>query len=208
MEATMPLPKFRSTSYKGNEPISDTNTAMDTSQLLDQVNDVVDSLLNGGSRYQIEKIVTIVVYAIISVASLIWAFSGGSGENELGAKFEVEELVEIDDMNLHLINDGDEWNNVRVVLNQKYLWTTDKVDAGSQKTLRPKDFSYYYYIPRAWGRQDWELLAETDKPGAKAPQTLDVQLVQIRAREGSSDVSFGDQAKPTAGDADNVAKAH
>ena len=208
MKAFGPLPKFRSTSYKEVEPSSDTNLAMDTAQLLDQVNDVVDSLLSGGSRYQIEKIVTIVVYAIISVASLIWAFSGGSGENELGATFEVEELVEIDGLNLHLINEGDEWTDVRVVLNQKYLWKTDRIEAGRQKTLRPKDFNYYYYIPRPWGRQDWELLAETDKPSAHAPQTLEVDFVQIRARQGRSDIAFGEQGKPAADSGDNVAKAH
>ncbi|QDG54289.1 hypothetical protein FIV42_27150 [Persicimonas caeni] len=180
---------------------------MDTSQLLEQVNDVIDSLFSSGSRYQLEKIVTIAVYAIISVASLVWAFSGGSGDNELGAKFEVEQLTEIDDLNLHLINDSDAWTNVRVVLNQKYLWTTDKVEAGRQKTLRPKDFEYYYYIPRPWGRHDWELLAQTPKPGPEAPSTLEVEFVQIRASQGSSDVSFGAEGNTESGTGENVAEA-
>lgn len=181
---------------------------MDTSQLLDQVNDVIDSLFSSGSRYQLEKIVTVAVYAIISVASLIWAFSGGGGENELGAKFKIEKLPEIDDLNLHLINDSDDWTNVRVVLNRKYLWTTDKVEAGRQKALRPKDFDYYYYLPRPWGRQGWELLAKDPKPGKKAPPTLNVEFVQIRANQGSTDVSFGSDPErgPSAGE--NVAEAH
>jgi hypothetical protein len=181
---------------------------MDTSQLLGQVNDVVDSLFSDGSRYQLEKIATIVVYAVISVASLVWAFSGGSGDSQLGARFEVEHLAEIDDLNLHLINEGEEWTDVRVVLNQKYLWTTDKVEAERQKTLRPKDFSYYYYIPRPWGRQDWEHLAESKKPGVSAPATLDIEFVQIRARQGSRDISFGDDGKPVPAGGENVAKAH
>lgn len=181
---------------------------METSQLLEQVNDVIDSLFSSGSRYQLEKIVTIAMYAIISVASLIWAFSGGSGENELGAKFQVEKLPEIDDLNLHLINDSNEWTNVRVVLNQKYLWTTEKVAAGRQETLRPKDFDYYYYIPRPWGRQDWELLSKEPKPGQKAPSTLDVEFVQIRASQGSTDVSFGADGTPKPKAGQNVAETH
>jgi hypothetical protein len=181
---------------------------MDRSQLLGQVNDVVDSLFSGGSRYQIEKIATIVVYAIISVASLVWAFSGGSGDNKLGARFEVERLAEIDDLNLHLVNEGEEWTDVRVVLNQKYLWTTDKVEAEHQRTLRPNDFNYYYYIPRSWGRQDWEHLTDKKKPGMNAPASLEVEFVQIRARQGRLDVSLGADGKPVPSGGDNVAKAH
>jgi hypothetical protein len=181
---------------------------MDASQFLDQANDVVDSLFSDGSRYQLEKIATIVVYAIISVASLVWAFSGGSAENKLSAKFEVEHLSEIDGMNLHLINEGGEWTDVRVVINQKYLWTADKVEAERQKTLRPEDFKYYYYIPRPWGRHDWEELAHDKKPAIHAPSTLDVEFVQIRARQGRSEISFGDNGKPVPAGGDNVAKAH
>lgn len=181
---------------------------MDTSDVLEQVNDVVESLFSGGSRYQMEKIVTVVVYAIISVSSLIWAFSGGSGDNELGAKFEVEQLPEIDDQNLHLINDGGEWTDVRVVLNQKFLWTADKVGADTQVTLRPKDFTYYYYIPRPWGRHKWEGLSEHKKPGADAPADLEVKVVQIRAHEGGSDITLGTDGKAVPQGGENVARAH
>ncbi len=182
---------------------------MDTAQLLEQVNDVVESLFSGGSRYQMEKIVTVVVYAIISVASLIWAFSGGNGGNELGAKFKVEALTEVDDQNFHLINDGDEWTNVRVVLNQKFLWTSPKVEGGRQTLIRPKDFSYYYYIPRPWGRHPWELLSKTPKPGPKAPSTMKVHVVQIHANEGGSDIKLDSSGNPLpkGKPAENVAKA-
>ncbi|MFP4597031.1 MAG: hypothetical protein ACLFVJ_02190 [Persicimonas sp.] len=182
---------------------------MDFSNTVDQINDVIDSVIKGGSRYQVEKVATIAAYAVISVASLIWAFSGGSGDDELGADFKVEELAEIDDMNLHLINDSDsDWTRVRVVINQKYLWTIDEVAAGSQKTLRPTDFEYYYYIPRPWGRSDWEMLDDTEKPGPKASGKLDVELVQINAREGHSDLSF-ENGKPVQEEpaGDNVATA-
>src|SRR5690554_3222234 len=126
---------------------------MDTTQFFEQAVDVVGSLFSGGSRYQIEKIVTVVVYAVISGASLVWAFSGDGAANDLKASFVVGQLSEIDDQNLHLINDGNAWSTVRVVLNQKYLWTSPEVKAKSQVTLNPEDFKYYYYIPRPWGQR-------------------------------------------------------
>jgi hypothetical protein len=168
---------------------------MDTAQLFEQVNEVVESLFSGGSRYQVEKVATVAVYAIVSAASLVWAFSGDGAANELHAEFEVGRLNEIDDQNLHLINSGDEWTTVRVVLNQMYLWTTPKVEAREQITLQPADFSYYYYIPRPWGRQGWELLAAEEKPGPRAPGTLMIERVRIWAREGNSNIILGPDGK-------------
>ena len=173
---------------------------------LDQLNDVFDSLFSGGTRYQLEKIVTVVVYVIISGASLVWAFSGSSADNELGADFQIKELAEIDDQNFYLINDSDEvWTNVRVVINRKFLWTADKVAADGQETLQPADFEYYFYIPRPWGRTDWEQLAAAPKPDRDAPPLIDVKLVEIRANEGRSDVTFGGGPKEKG--ESNVAKA-
>lgn len=174
---------------------------MDLSRLVDRLNDLADSLggaveslLSGGARYRLEKLVIIAVYVVVAVASLVWAFSSGDADNELDAKFEVEALDEIDDLNLHLINDGgSDWTQVRVVLNRKYLWTADTVEAESQKTLRPGDFDYYYYIPRSWGRSDAEFLAEEDKPGPTAESDLKVELVQVRADQGSADISLDDE---------------
>lgn len=163
-------------------------------ELAERLNAFVDSIISGGSRYQVEKLVIIVVYLIVSVASLIWAFSSGDAENELGAKFQVEALDEIDGLNLHLINDGSsDWTGVRVVLNRKYLWTADEVEAESQVSLRPQDFQYYYYVPRSWGRSEAEMLAEDDKPGSTASSDLEVELVQVRARQGASDITLDEE---------------
>jgi hypothetical protein len=164
---------------------------MDFSNLAEQVNDVFDSIFSGGSRYQMEKLVTVAVYTIVAVGSLVWAFSGGGSDNDLGAKFEVEELAEIDDVNFYLSNDGSkDWSRVRVVLNRMYLWTTDEIAADTRKTLGPNDFDYYFHVPRRWGGADWELLTEVEKPGAHAPTDLNLELVEIRAREGRSDIAF------------------
>lgn len=180
---------------------------MDFSDLAEQANDVLDSLFSGGSRYQMEKLVTVAVYAIVAVGSLVWAFSGGGADNDLGATFEVEVLAEIDDVNFYLSNDGSkDWSRVRVALNRMYLWTTDEVPAETRRTLGPTDFDYYFHIPRRWGRTDWEMLTEVDKPGAHAPTDLDLELVEIRAREGRSDIEF-QNGKPVVDDGqENVAQ--
>lgn len=169
---------------------------MDTTQWMGQINEVLESLLNRGSRYQIEKIVTIAVYAVVSVGSLIWALSGNSQANALNAGFEVGRLADIDDQNLYLSNSGDAWSTVRVVLNRMYLWTAPRVDARSRVTLQPADFDYYYYIPRPWGRHGWEQLEESERPGAKAPGTLRIEHVRIWAKEGSLDIVLGPDGKP------------
>lgn len=168
---------------------------MDTTQFFEQASDVVGALFSGGSRYQIEKLVTVVVYVVISGASLVWALSGDGAANELKASFVVGQLSEIDDQNLHLINDGNAWTSVRVVLNEKYLWTTPEVKAKSQVTLNPEDFKYYYYIPRPWGRQGWEKLARTEKLPAGAPGMLQIHSVGIGAREGRLDLKIGADGK-------------
>jgi|GEM_PF-1856312 len=171
---------------------------MDTTQFFEQAVDVVGSLFSGGSRYQIEKIVTVVVYAVISGASLVWAFSADGANNALKASFVVGQLSEIDDQNLHLINDGNAWSTVRVVLNQKYLWTSPEVKAKSQVTLNPEDFKYYYYIPRPWGQRGWEKLASSEKFSAGAPGMLQINQVGIWAREGRLDIKLGADGKPLA----------
>lgn len=168
-------------------------------QAVQQVNQVVESLLSSGSRYRVEKITVIAVFLVISAASLVWAFSGGVN-NALNAYFEAGKLQEIDDQNLHLTNSGSTWTTARVVLNRMYLWTTPEVEADSQVTLQPADFSYYYYIPRAWGRENWERLADEEKPGPEAPSTLDIEQVRIWAREGSIDLELGPDGKPTSPD--------
>ena len=165
--------------------------------LLEQFNEVIESLFSKGSRHQPEKIATIAVYAVVAIGSAIWAFSGTDSDNELGAEFDVRYLQEIDDQNFFLKNTGgSQWTKVRVVLNEKYLWTTDAVKPGQQRSLRPSDFEYYYHIPRPWGRRGWEQLSDQDKPAETAPPMVEVELVQIRARQGRLDIEMGPDGEP------------
>jgi hypothetical protein len=166
-------------------------------KLLEQFNEVIESLFSKGSRHQPEKIATIAAYALVAIASAVWAFSGTDSDNELGAEFDIKHLHEIDDQNFFLRNTGSTtWTGVRVVLNEKYLWTTDKVDAGAQRTLRPSNFEYYYYIPRPWGRRSWEQLSKQDKPEKVAPPLVKIDLVQIRAKQGRLDIEIGPDGEP------------
>lgn len=166
-------------------------------KLLEQFNEVIESLFSKGSRHQPEKLATIVVYGLIAIGSAIWAFSGTDSDNELGAEFDMRQLQEIDDQNFFLKNTGDTtWTSVRVVLNEKYLWTTEEIPPGQQQSLNPVDFKYYYHIPRPWGRRSWEQLATREQPAAVAPPLLKVDLVQIRARQGRLDIEMGPDGEP------------
>ena len=175
---------------------------MDADRLVEQFNEVLESLFSRQTRHQPEKIATIAVYLVVSAASVIWAFSGGESTNALGAEFDVREIEEIDDQNFFLKNiSSQDWTGVRVALNGKYLWKTDKIEAGKQKALRPEDFHYFFYVPRPWGRHDWEQLVEREKPAASAPDTVDVNVVQVRADQGSLKISKGSggAAQPNTG---------
>ena len=165
---------------------------MDANNLIEQFNEVLESLFSKQTRHQAEKIATIAIYLVVASASVIWAFSGGESTNVLGAEFDIRELEEIDDQNFFLKNvSNQDWTGVRVALNGKYLWKTDKVEAGAQKSLRPEKFRYYFYVPRPWGRNDWEQLADKEKPSPSAPDMVDVNLVQIRADQGRLEISKG-----------------
>lgn len=166
-------------------------------KLLEQFNEVIESLFNKGSRHQPEKMATLVLYTLVAVGSAIWAFSSPNSDNELGAEFDIRQLQEIDDQQFFLKNTGEsKWTGVRVVLNEKYLWTIDEIPPGQQQSLNPDDFKYYYHIPRPWGRRSWERLATRDKPADVAPPLVEVDLVQIRARQGRLDIEMGPDGEP------------
>ena len=147
------------------------------------------SILEGGSRYRTEKVSVIVGYLVICTATLIWSFSGANQENDLGARFGLETIAPLDDKLLFLENtSGDDWTRVRIVLNRNYLYKADKVEDQQRLVLQSEDFNYFYYIPRPWGREEWELLAKGEKPDSKAAPKLAPTLVEVRAREGRLDI--------------------
>lgn len=168
---------------------------MDTDALAQQVQDTLLGIFQRGSRYQTEKIATLVGYLLLSVISIVWAFSGRNLNNTLGAGFGQTNLSEIDHGVYFLSNDGDEpWTQVRVVLNRQYLYTSPKLDAKGRTTLGGQNFDYFYYIPRNWGQNEWEQLTDKDKPGPKAPSNLKPTFVQIRTDQGKFDKDLTESA--------------
>ena len=154
---------------------------MSDQSLQDQITEMLTSLFRRGSRYQTEKLATVGGYIALSIASLAWAFSGTNSNNQLGAKFQKTQIEEIDQDVYSLRNDsGDDWNQVRVVINRRYLYKRDVLKARNSATLGRKDFAYFYYIPRAWGLNTWEQLAKEEKPAETAPSNLEVEFVQLR----------------------------
>lgn len=150
-----------------------------------------DSLIgkiSSGSRYQVEKIVTGVVYLVIVAATIFWVANTGNTENELGANASFELVGPLESPTFFIQNSSnDDWSNVRVAVDKEYLFKAESVPEGETLTLRPEDFSYYFYIPRPWGRESWEALATEEKPTQFAPDTMDPRLLEIRADEGRFD---------------------
>ncbi len=161
-----------------------------SADVINEIRDQAQSLLAGGSRYRNEKIGVIAAYVFVSIASLFWAFSGENQDNELGARYGLETIAPLDDKLFFLENiSGDEWTRVRIVLNRNYLYKVDVVEDEARLVLQPEDFNYFYYIPRPWGREDWELLSDEDKPEAQADPALAPELVEVRARQGRLDIN-------------------
>jgi len=165
--------------------------AMNTDSLGEQVQETLLGIFRRGSRYQRQKICTIGLYFVLSIASLFWAFSGDESNNQLGAKFEKTQLEEIEQDVYVLSNDGDDvWQQIRIVLDKRYLHKRPELKPKERATLTYQDFQYFYYIPRSWGMQRWENLGETPKPGDLAPKDLDPQFVQLRAAQGKLDINM------------------
>lgn len=161
------------------------------SAVLDELKSQAESLFEGGSRYQLEKIATLGVYLLLVTLTLVWVFGAPSGDNELGASWGFEKIAPLNNSILFLENTGsDDWTQVRVVLNRRYLFKTDRVEAGSRLAVRPEDFEYFFYVPRPWGRAQWEGLSQQPKPSAKGESDMKATFLEIRARQGRLDIDL------------------
>ena len=157
----------------------------------EEFRDRVVALFDGGGRYQVEKLMTIVVYIVLVIATIVWVATTEDASNELGASHGYETLEPLDQKIFFLENEsGDDWTDVRIVLNRDYLYTVDRVAAGERKMLRPEDFRYFYFVPRPWGRTDWEAVNPPKKPSSVAGEDFEWKLVEVRARQGRLDINL------------------
>lgn len=151
----------------------------------------VSALFKGGSRYQTEKIATVVVYIVIVIASVLWAAMRPDSDNALGASYGFETLKPLNQQIFFLENtSGHDWTDVRVVLNRNYLYKIPKIATGDRKVLRPEDFTYYYWVPRSWGREDWETLEKSAQPASTGPEDMKPRLLEVRAIEGRINIEI------------------
>ncbi len=167
-----------------------------------QVEDIRDRLLaafSSGGRYQAEKLGTLGVYVALVVATIAWVWTSEDASNELGASHGFERLDPLNQQIFFLENEsGDDWTNVRIVLNKEYLFKVDTIAEGERLMLRPEDFRYYFWVPRPWGRSAWEALATEPQPTQLADDKIKWELVEVRAREGRLDIPIGSGAAAAA----------
>lgn len=157
---------------------------------LEEVNEVAESLLKGGTRYHTEKLAVVVGYVVIVLASFGWAFSGVEIGSGMQGVFETQSIQNIDDQNFVLKNPGSTtWHDVRVVLNERYLAKIDEIEGDERYGMQPADFQYYFQIPRPWGQKEWEKAATRSKPRGTAPGDVEVESLSIHTREGEVDVT-------------------
>lgn len=150
--------------------------------------DTLKGIFHWGSRYHAEKVGVIAAFIVLTVTTLVWAFSGPDDSNELGAEiFLRETMVGFD---LVVENTGrSAWRDVRITLDRQYLYTADRIEGGDYVVLSAEDVNNAYYIPRPWGREDWEELGDLEtKSGLHPDGAYEPEFVQIRARQGHLDI--------------------
>ena len=158
---------------------------------LAQLRDWFLALLDGGGRYHVEKLMTIAVYIVACVATVVWVVTSEDADNELGAAHGFETLAPLNQKIFFLENaSSSDWTNVRIVLNDNFLYTKDTVGAGERLMLRPDSFRYFWWVPRPWGRHDWEAVQPPPKPGPTATDAITWETVEVRTRQGRLDIKL------------------
>lgn len=157
---------------------------------LDEFNEVGESLFKSGTRYQAEKWIVVGLYAVVVVSSALWAIIGTDLRGELVGEFESRQFADIQHRTFELSNTGrDEWRDVRVAVNGRYLVHFESIAPESSVRLKPEDFTYFYHVPRPWGHARWETVNAEPKPGPAAPSTLAVDDLKVRAERGPIDIT-------------------
>jgi hypothetical protein len=122
-------------------------TARSTAQTT-SVWEIVGSHVRGESASAIWGRLAIVAYVLLSAASVAWGLSGGTTpSNELGAAVELDvssgyPAVVIDNRS------GDDWTDLRVILDQRYYHDVGAVLDGRTVALSLGDFADSWVIPR------------------------------------------------------------
>lgn len=125
------------------------------------------------------------VYVAACIASALWAFSGVTGSNELGAHVGAGRTGE--GSVYFTVRNGSsfEWTNVRVDADAQWFITRDRVGAGEQFDARMRELENAWRVPRPVGLYFWEVGATDTAPRAFAPAGYAPGTLTIHTDQGT-----------------------
>ncbi len=139
-------------------------------------------------RFGRQKMAVVGAYVLASALTVMWALSSPSNlDNPLGATVEAKRVISASDEYWFLLQNesSTDWTNVRMFLNDKYVYRGLPTLTGNQTDkVFVKDFQYIYYVPRAQYLGTLEDTAETPA-SPRAPKDLKPQKLVIRTQEGT-----------------------
>ena len=162
---------------------------MASTNIIQELQQGFAGIFQWGSRYYAEKMGVMVGFVVLSLASVVWAFSAPDDSNELGAELFLSDVLV--GFELGVENTGNRaWTDVRIVLDRKFLFTAERIEGGQTLTLNRDNLTYAYYIPRPWGREGWEHLERQPKAAMAPSNNYIPNFVQVRTRQGRIDVTL------------------
>lgn len=124
-------------------------------------------------------------YVVACVLSGLWAFSGVTGSNELGAHVGTGRTGE--GSVYFTVRNGSsfEWTNVRIDADQQWFLTRERVGAGEQMDARMRELQNAWRVPRPIGLYFWEVGATDTAPSRHAPPGYAPETITIRSDQGT-----------------------
>jgi hypothetical protein len=108
------------------------------------------------NRWAILRKVAVGIYALICVASLVWALPGRGTQNALGAVIQVGQTSE-GTVYVTVRNEGRiAWNDVRVVVDDRYFLRRAAMEPGEGMDARIREFEHVYRLLRPPGLYLWD----------------------------------------------------
>ena len=154
--------------------------------------------LSGETREHRFGVVAVGVYVVLSVGSVIFGLSGdiGSGvANDLGAQIAWGNEVEgAERHTLMLTNQsGDDWTDVRLILDERYYHHEEDVPGGHSMAIRAQDFEDGYVLPRPSGLFAYEQLfgSEDSRLDSSVPASYEPVLIRLSTGQGDVIISEG-----------------
>lgn len=141
------------------------------------------------SRWTQLRIAAIAVYAVVSIASLVWALPGRGGGNALGAVIAVGQTGE-GTVFLTVRNQSRfAWNDVVIIADDRYLFRADPVPPGGAVDARLREFDHIYRLLRPTGLYLWDDPALQAPPGRVAVPNYWPHRIRVQTREATVEES-------------------